>query len=64
MMDVAALAESMKQAATLAQVKGVQTDRHLGKSEKEIVERIGTWSVAVRSGDLLRVLDELERRLK
>lgn len=63
-MEVAALVESMKQAATLAQVKGVQIDRQLGKSEKEIVERIGTWSVAVRSDDLLRVLDELERRLK
>ena len=63
-MELAALVESMKKAATLAQVKGVQTDRHLGRTEKEVVAGIDSWSVSVRSGDLLRILNELERRTK
>ena len=62
-MELAALVDSMKQAATLAQVKGVQLDRHLGETEKEVVAGINSWAVSVRAGDLLRVLDELERRL-
>jgi len=63
-MELAALVESMKQAATLAQVKGVQLDRHLGKTEKEVVAGINSWAVSVRAGDLLHVLNELERRMK
>lgn len=63
-MELAALVESMKQAATLAQVKGVQLDRYLGKTEKEVVAGINSWTVSVRAGDLLRVLTELERRMK
>ena len=63
-MELAALLESMKQAATLAQVKGVQLDRHLGKTEKEVVAGINSWGVTVRAGDLLRVIAELERRMK
>jgi hypothetical protein len=58
------LIERMKTAATLAQVKGIQTDRHLGRTEKEAVAGIDSWAVSVRSGDLLRVLSELERRMK
>lgn len=63
-MELAALLDSMKQAATLAQVKGVQLDRHLGKTEKEVVAGINSWAVTVRAGDLLRVVTELERRMK
>lgn len=63
-MELAALLDSMKQAATLAQVKGVQLDRHLGKTEKEVVAGINSWGVTVRAGDLLRVIIELERRMK
>lgn len=63
-MELAALLDSMKQAATLAQVKDVQLDRHLGKTEKEVVAGINSWVVTVRAGDLLRVITELERRMK
>lgn len=62
MKNLGALIESMKSAATLAQAKGVQIDKHLGKTGKEVVAGIDSWAVSVRAGDLLRVLDELERR--
>lgn len=63
MKDLAVLIESMKQKATLAQAKGVQIDKHLGRTSEEIVRGFDSWAVSVRAGDLLRVLDELERRL-
>lgn len=63
MKNLGALIESMKSAATLAQAKGVQIDKHLGRTNEEIVKGFDSWTVSVRAGDLLRVLDELERRL-
>jgi len=63
MKDLAVLIESMKQKATFAQAKGVQIDKHLGRTNEEIVRGFDSWAVSVRAGDLLRVLDELERRL-
>lgn len=63
MKDLAVIIELMKQKATLAQVKGVQIDKHLGRTNEEIAQGFDSWAVSVRAGDLLRVLDELERRL-
>ena len=63
MKDLAVIIELMKQKAALAQVKGVQIDKHLGRTNEEIVRGFDSWAVSVRAGDLLRVLDELERRL-
>ena len=63
MKDLAVLIELMKQKATLAQAKGVQIDKHLGRTYEEIAKGFDSWVVGVRAGDLLLVLDELERRL-
>ena len=57
------LIDSMREAATLAQFKGFHIDKHLGRTNEEIVKGFDSWTVSVRAGDLLRVLDELERRL-
>jgi hypothetical protein len=63
-MELSALIESMKTAATRVQAKGAEIDRHLGQRRSRDVARMDSWVVSVRSGDLLRVLNELERRMK
>jgi hypothetical protein len=54
----------MNTAATRVQAKGAEIDRHLGQRRSRDVARMDSWVVSVRSGDLLRVLNELERRMK
>lgn len=57
------LIQKLRKAAIQAQIDGVQTDRRLGKSDKEIAAGIDSWGVTVKSGDLLRVLNAIERKM-
>ena len=51
----------LREAATKAQTEGFNLDLHLGRSRAYATAHAHKWSVRVKTGDLLRILDALEK---
>ena len=51
----------LREAVAKAQTEGVKLDLHLGRSRAYATAHAHRWSVSVKAGDLLRILDALEK---
>ena len=51
----------LREAAAKAQTEGFNLDLHLGRSRAYATAHAHRWSVSVKAGDLLRILDALEK---
>ena len=54
----------LREAAAKAQTEGFNLDLHLGRSRAYATAHAHRWSVSVKAGDLLRILDAAEQSLK
>ena len=51
----------LREAVAKAQTEGFNLDLHLGRSRAYATAHAAAWGVSVKAGDLLRILDALEK---